>query len=299
VAEWRPWHLRCLVKRGMAIIAQERSTAKLEARTRSLRRPPATIRIGNVPLMDAAPLIAADAFGYFEQTGPRVSLEEELGWGSIRERILYGELDAAHAPGGPLFSILLGIEVPPRSVQTDPVLNLEGNAITLSRRVWQKGVFLEGCCFQLPGVEINAAREVKGVANNRPWSSGRILCVFQSPEGRKENSPGLQPWEPHANRNRPERAAGAMRHSQRCDTSILPFGRPFRAILFPYAFPGLKAWAIVFSPFGRSAERPNYSGRCKHRPLQGSGNAQTTSGHCNPPRRTLQNFSHWIEMLWR
>ena len=213
MAEWRPWHLRCLVKRGMAIIAQERSTAKLETRTRSLRRRPATIRIGNVPLMDAAPLIAADAFGYFEQTGPRVSLEEELGWGSIRERILYGELDAAHAPGGPLFSILLGIEVPPRSVQTDPVLNLQGNAITLSRRVWQKGVFLEGCCFQLPGVEINAATEVMGVANNRPRSLGRILCVFQSPEGRKENSPGLQPWEPHANRNRPERAAG-------CDASF-------------------------------------------------------------------------------
>ncbi|MBV8225536.1 MAG: ABC transporter substrate-binding protein, partial [Verrucomicrobia bacterium] len=141
---------------------------------------------------------AADAFGYFEQTGPRVSLEEELGWGSIRERILYGELDAAHAPGGPLFSILLGIEAPPRSVQTDLVLNLQGNAITLSRRVWQKGVFLEGCCLQLPGVEINAATEVKGVANNRPRSLGRILCVFQSPEGRIENSPGRQPWEPHA-----------------------------------------------------------------------------------------------------
>ncbi|MBV8223952.1 MAG: ABC transporter substrate-binding protein [Verrucomicrobia bacterium] len=140
VPERRPWHLRCLVKRGMVIIAQERSTAKLEARTRSLRRRPATIRIGYVPLMDAAPLIAADALGYFEQTGLRVSLEEELGWGSIRERIVYGELDAAHAPGGLLFSILLGIDAPPRSVQTDLVLNLQGNAITLSRRVWQKGV---------------------------------------------------------------------------------------------------------------------------------------------------------------
>jgi ABC-type nitrate/sulfonate/bicarbonate transport system substrate-binding protein len=124
----------------MVIIAQEPSTAKLEAPTRSLRRRPATIRIGYVPLMDAAPLIAADALGYFEQIGLRVSLEEELGWGSIRERIVYGELDAAHAPGGLLFSILLGIDAPPRSVQTDLVLNLQGNAITLSRRIWQKGV---------------------------------------------------------------------------------------------------------------------------------------------------------------
>jgi hypothetical protein len=33
-------------------------------------------------------------------------------------------------------------------------------------------------------------------------------CVcFQSPEGRKENSPGLQPWERDEQRNRPERAS--------------------------------------------------------------------------------------------
>jgi hypothetical protein len=33
-----------------------------------------------------------------------------------------------------------------------------------------------------------------------------FLCVFQSPEGRTENSPGLQPWERHPQRNRPEKA---------------------------------------------------------------------------------------------
>jgi hypothetical protein len=38
------------------------------------------------------------------------------------------------------------------------------------------------------------------------WSLDIFLCVFQSPEGRTENSPGLQPWERHPQRNRPERA---------------------------------------------------------------------------------------------
>ena len=93
-----------------------------------------------MPLMDAAPLIAAESLGYFERAGLRVSLEEELGWGSIRERIVYGELDAAHAPGGLLFSILLGIDAPARLVQTDLVMSLQGIAITLSRRFWEKGV---------------------------------------------------------------------------------------------------------------------------------------------------------------
>jgi ABC-type nitrate/sulfonate/bicarbonate transport system substrate-binding protein len=90
--------------------------------------------------MDAAPLIAAEALGYFERAGLRVNLEEELGWGSIRDKIVYGELEVAHAPGGLLFSILLGIHAPARPVETDVVINLQGNAITLSRRLWQKGV---------------------------------------------------------------------------------------------------------------------------------------------------------------
>jgi ABC-type nitrate/sulfonate/bicarbonate transport system substrate-binding protein len=129
-----------LSRRGMTIIGQERQSAKVGVHQRSLRRRPATIRIGYVPLIDAAPLIAAEALGFFGEAGLRVSSEEELGWGSVRERIVYGELDAAHAPGGLLFSIFLGIDAPPRPVQTNLVINLEGIAITLSSRLWQKGV---------------------------------------------------------------------------------------------------------------------------------------------------------------
>jgi len=99
-----------------------------------------TIRIGYVPLSDAAPLLAAEALGYFGQSGLQVQLSPELGWGSIREKVVYGELDAAHAPGGLLFSILHGTHARPCEVQTDLILNLQGNAITLSRRLWQKGV---------------------------------------------------------------------------------------------------------------------------------------------------------------
>jgi ABC-type nitrate/sulfonate/bicarbonate transport system substrate-binding protein len=100
----------------------------------------AALRIGYVPLADAAPLLMAEARGLFRQLGLDVRLERELGWGSIREKLVYGELDAAHAPGGLIFSILCGTHARPRDVRTDLVLNLQGNAITLSRRLWQKGV---------------------------------------------------------------------------------------------------------------------------------------------------------------
>lgn len=99
-----------------------------------------TLRLGYVPLIDAAPLLVAEAQGYFKKEGLQVRLSPELGWGSVRDKIVYGELDAAHAPGGLLFSILGGTHTPLRDVATDLVLNLQGNAITLSRKLWERGV---------------------------------------------------------------------------------------------------------------------------------------------------------------
>lgn len=99
-----------------------------------------SFRIGYVPLIDAAPLIVAESLGLFEKHGVKVRLTPELGWGSIREKVVYGELEAAQAPGALLFSILLGTHARGCPVSTDVVLNLQGNAITLSSRWRQKGV---------------------------------------------------------------------------------------------------------------------------------------------------------------
>jgi len=97
-------------------------------------------RIGYVPLIDAAPLLVAEVLGLYSKWGVAVSLSAELGWGSIREKLVYGELEAAHAPGPLLFSILLGTHSRRCGVTTDLVLSLQGNAITLSRRFWDRGV---------------------------------------------------------------------------------------------------------------------------------------------------------------
>jgi ABC-type nitrate/sulfonate/bicarbonate transport system substrate-binding protein len=98
------------------------------------------IRLGYVPLLDAAPLLVAEELGLFEKAGLRVELCSEMGWGTVREKIVYGELEATHAPGGLLLSILFGTHAPACAVSTDFILNLQGNAITLSRRLWSKGV---------------------------------------------------------------------------------------------------------------------------------------------------------------
>ncbi|MDD5201237.1 MAG: CmpA/NrtA family ABC transporter substrate-binding protein [Terrimicrobiaceae bacterium] len=118
--------------------------SRIHSRRNSASRPSggmlAGFRLGYVPLIDAAPFLVADALGFFTKAGLRVRLSRELGWGSIREKIVYGEIDGASIPGGLLYSILLGSHAPACPVSTDLVMNLQGNAITLSRRLWEKGV---------------------------------------------------------------------------------------------------------------------------------------------------------------
>ncbi len=104
---------------------------------RTISRP---IRVGYVPLADAAPLIVADELNLFEQAGVRVELHREVGWATIREKILYNELDAAHAPAGLAFSLRLGTHGLTCRSLVPFVFNANGNAITLATSLYQKGV---------------------------------------------------------------------------------------------------------------------------------------------------------------
>jgi len=91
------------------------------------------LRLGFLALTDAAPLLVAQRRGLFTKYGVTVELNREVGWATIREKIIYGELDAAPAPAPMLWSTQLGLGCPPCDVLTALVLNLHGNALTLSR----------------------------------------------------------------------------------------------------------------------------------------------------------------------
>jgi two-component system, oxyanion-binding sensor len=98
------------------------------------------LRVGFLPLTDAAPLIVAQHRGLFAAHGLRVDLHREVGWATIRDKLVYGELEAVPAPAPMLWSTQLGRDCAPRDVLTALVLNLNGNALTLSRRLWEAGV---------------------------------------------------------------------------------------------------------------------------------------------------------------
>jgi len=98
------------------------------------------LRLGFVPLTDCAPLVMASELGLFRNYGLRVRLYRELGWASIRDKIIHGELEAAHALAAMPLVATLGLGSIRCDCLTGLVLNLHGNAITLSHDLWQRGV---------------------------------------------------------------------------------------------------------------------------------------------------------------
>ena len=98
------------------------------------------VRIGYIPLADCAPLLVAEALGLFRKHDVRVELSCEVGWAAIREKLLYGQIDAAHAIAGLALAMRLGLATPPCPVVAPFVFNLHGDAITLSRDLWNRGV---------------------------------------------------------------------------------------------------------------------------------------------------------------
>ncbi len=98
------------------------------------------VRIGFVPLADCAPLLVAEERGMFRRHGVMVRLSCEVGWATVREKLLYRQLDAAHAIAGLALALRMGISSPPMAVVAPFVFNLHGNAITLSRDLWNRGV---------------------------------------------------------------------------------------------------------------------------------------------------------------
>ena len=98
------------------------------------------LRIGFVPLIDAAPLIVAAELNYFADEGLSVTLERQVGWGNVRDKLTFGQLDIAHALlGMPLLSVL-GNDWFGEPLVSVMSLGSGGNAITLSRRLIEQGV---------------------------------------------------------------------------------------------------------------------------------------------------------------
>ena len=96
--------------------------------------------VGFMPEADCAPLIVAQELGLYKKYGLAVELRRELSWRNIQDKITRRQLDAAHAPATLPFLINLGLGPEKCACVTGLVLSLQGNAITISRELWNRGV---------------------------------------------------------------------------------------------------------------------------------------------------------------
>jgi NitT/TauT family transport system ATP-binding protein len=90
------------------------------------------IRIGFLPLVDAALPILARERGFGEAEGLEIELVRDMSWATVRDRLLYGHTDAAHLIAPLAIATTLGRGRPPATLSVPFVLGLNGNAITLA-----------------------------------------------------------------------------------------------------------------------------------------------------------------------
>jgi ABC-type nitrate/sulfonate/bicarbonate transport system substrate-binding protein len=104
------------------------------------RRRPRALRIGFLPLADAAPLLAGEALGLFARAGLQVSLSAETAWAALRDKLAFGLLDAAQLLGPMPIALALGLGAPARRLTVAAGLGQNGNTVVLSRAVVAAGL---------------------------------------------------------------------------------------------------------------------------------------------------------------
>jgi NitT/TauT family transport system ATP-binding protein len=89
------------------------------------------VRVGFLPLVDAALPILARELGFAEEEGLALDLVRDMSWATVLDRLLYGHSDAAHLVAPLAIATTLGLGRPPVSLSVPFVLGLNGNAVTL------------------------------------------------------------------------------------------------------------------------------------------------------------------------
>lgn len=97
-----------------------------------------TVRIGFIPLVDAAiPIVAAD-LGFAETEGLTIELAREVSWSNIRDRLVLGHFDAAHLLAPLAIATTLGLRAVKAQLAAPMALGLNGAAVTLAPNLYDE-----------------------------------------------------------------------------------------------------------------------------------------------------------------
>lgn len=132
------------------------------------------LRIGYVPLTDAAPLVVAEALGLFGQHGVRVALSQESAWAAVRDRVAHGLLDGAHMLAPMPIALACGLGGVRAVLSVGAGIGRNGNSLTLSPTMAEEaGLDPEGAPLSATAF---AAAVRRRAAGGRPMV--RLATVF-------------------------------------------------------------------------------------------------------------------------
>ena len=97
------------------------------------------VRIGFIPLTDCASVVMASVLKFDEKYGIKIIPTKEASWAGVRDKLVNGELDMAHVLYGLVYGVHLGIGGPKKDMAVLMNLNHNGQAITLSKKLADKG----------------------------------------------------------------------------------------------------------------------------------------------------------------
>jgi nitrate/nitrite transport system substrate-binding protein len=97
------------------------------------------VRIGFIPLTDCASVVMASVLGFDKKYGVKIIPTKEASWAGVRDKLVNGELDMAHVLYGLIYGVHLGVSGPKKDMAVLMTLNNNGQAITLSKKLADKG----------------------------------------------------------------------------------------------------------------------------------------------------------------
>jgi len=100
----------------------------------------AEVEVGFIPLTDCAPVVVASKMGFDKKYGISIKLNKEASWAAIRDKLISGDLHAAHALYGMVYGVELGIGGQQKDMAVLMTLNHNGQGITLSHQLKTQGI---------------------------------------------------------------------------------------------------------------------------------------------------------------
>lgn len=136
------------------------------------------LKVGFSPLTDSAPLIVAKEMGFFVQQGLDVTLCKEVSWANIRDKLVYGEFDAAHMLAPMLMATTLGLGGFKKPLLTAYSFGLNGNAVSVSNVLYQAMVAYEPKLIEAPEKTAKVLKQVIEARKKQSNGKLRFAVVF-------------------------------------------------------------------------------------------------------------------------